>query len=206
MNLSRFAAGLCLALPLLAASATPAAADWHLTGFVGFTFGADTHFALGEGAGNRRRVWGASASRIGRGILHAEAEVNHVPRFFGLDRADPGDAPPLPLAGRSLTTLTGNLVLTPPLRWTGYSLRPYVSGGPGLLRVRIGDPVLGVNHTLPAINVGGGAYAFASDHVGVRGDLRYFRNLRGSDASDADSIGGTHLHFWRAAVGVIVRY
>jgi hypothetical protein len=56
-------------------------------------------------------------------------------------------------------------------------------------------------------NAGGGFMAYFGDHVGIRGDLRYFSNF--SDSSDVgfdnfDFDLGT-LKFWRASIGLVLR-
>jgi hypothetical protein len=53
---------------------------------------------------------------------------------------------------------------------------------------------------------GGGVMGYFSDHVGLRGDMRYLRAT--SDLSTGVSsldLGGNRLHFWRASIGVVIR-
>ena len=77
----------------------------------------------------------------------------------------------------------GNVVLTTPRSWNPYGLRPFVSGGIGLLHATATDALefSPVNTNLLGYNVGGGAVGFLNDRVGLRFDLRYFRNLKPSD-------------------------
>ena len=64
----------------------------------------------------------------------------------------------------------------------GPGFRPYFSGGIGMLsrEVQSEDDLFDVNSNEWGFNLGAGAMGFATDHVGFRGDLRYFRSLRGS--------------------------
>ena len=77
----------------------------------------------------------------------------------------------------------GNVVLTVPRRYTEYFLRPFVSGGFGLLRAAPDRPSGAADgsrcfparaRTSPASIIGGGAVGFFSQSTGVRFDLRYF--------------------------------
>jgi hypothetical protein len=54
-----------------------------------------------------------------------------------------------------------------------------------------------------AVRAEAGLMIFASDHLGVRGDLRYFRGLQDFKIDDVD-LGS--IDFWRATVGVSVRF
>jgi opacity protein-like surface antigen len=62
---------------------------------------------------------------------------------------------------------------------TGGGFRPYFSGGLGLLQTNVEDAesLFEVNNSEFGFNLGGGAMGFVSDHVGLRGDIRYFRAL-----------------------------
>ena len=53
------------------------------------------------------------------------------------------------------------------------------------------------------MNAGAGVMGFLSDHVGLRGDLRYFRNF--NDNSTINNINFGSFHFWRASFGVVLR-
>ena len=62
---------------------------------------------------------------------------------------------------------------------------------------------------LLGMNLGGGAVGFVSDHVGVRFDLRYFRNIKGVSQDDLDFpvTGGqpVRLRYWTLAFGVVFK-
>ena len=102
----------------------------------------------------------------------------------------------------------GNVVLTTPRSWNEYGLRPFVSGGIGLLHASTATDaldVLPVNTNLLGYNVGGGAVGFLNDRVGLRFDLRYFSNLKPSDDTE-NAIGRVHLSYWTGSVGVVLKY
>jgi hypothetical protein len=56
-------------------------------------------------------------------------------------------------------------------------------------------------------NAGAGVMGFFNDHVGLRGDIKYLRGFEdtntGVNVIDLNAPG--QLHFWRAAVGVVLR-
>jgi hypothetical protein len=116
-----------------------------------------------------------------------------------------------PVTKGSITTLMGNVILTVPLAVTREGLRPYVTGGFGLLH---GGPQ-GISRNLAefyttdrdllGVNIGGGAIGFVSARTGVRFDVRHFRSLaRGGDTFSVDR--DSRISFFRASIGVVVRY
>ena len=107
----------------------------------------------------------------------------------------------------------GNLVIGAPIGGTeGPGFRPYGSGGIGLLRSSVsgGDFFEDLSSNELGINIGGGAYIFFTDNVGLRGDIRYFRSLQGDDDEDDDDdlveLEVDDFDFWRATVGVTFRF
>jgi hypothetical protein len=198
------------AIVLSMASAAPARADWHVIPFVGVTFGGTTNLALLESAASETKLtFGGAVSVIGSGIFGIEGEFGYLPGFFERDTSLPPlqqNTPPPPVTRGGVWTLMGNLVVAVPERWTGYSLRPFVSGGVGLMHVSARDPAIElfpVNSNLLGMNVGGGAVGFLSDRYGLRLEIRYFRNLSGDET--ADSFGSTRLSYWRGNVGLVIR-
>lgn len=197
----RHARGLTAAAVLIASPA-PASAEWQVKPFVGAGFAGKSTFIsdFDHAAGNTHLAVGASGVLLGE-LAGIEADLGLTPGFFRS-----GD-PHLVLAGR-VATLTGNVVLALPRRMTQYSLRPYVVGGGGIMRVHIQDSidVLPVSSTLRALDVGGGATGFLTDRVGVDWQLRYFRSVGGVDQHRGLSFGAEELSFWRASMALAFRY
>ena len=100
----------------------------------------------------------------------------------------------------------GNVLMTTPRRWTEYSLRPFLSGGFGLVHVLNTDvaKVFPFDSNLPAFNIGGGAIGFLSKRTGLRFDLRYYSNLARSDEGPV-AVGRVHIRYMTASVGVVLR-
>jgi hypothetical protein len=184
---------LALALP------RAAAAEWHFTPMIGETFLGRTTIADLEAATDKHhRNLGGSVTLLGSGILGVEGLIVWTPGFFQTGDQD------LIKDSRSLGVM-GNLMVTAPRRWTEYSLRPFVSGGFGLLNVSKTEvhEVLPTQINMVGYNLGGGAIGFFSRRTGVRFDLRYYNNLTSPDSKAC--FGPCQLRYMTASVGVVLR-
>jgi len=189
-----------LAVLVLLASVTSASAEWFITPFLGVKFAGDTNFPdLEQGAGSTKLTLGAAAGIVGEGLFGVETELGYSPRFF--ERSN-GSL----IARSNVLTLMGNVIITAPRSLTGYSLRPFVSGGGGLIHVGIQDvaDILSVSENLFGINVGGGAVGVLTPRTSVRFDLRYFKSVSNGDAENV-VVAGPGISFWRASVGLAIR-
>jgi hypothetical protein len=194
---------------LVAGAPQIAAAEWHITPFIGFTLAGKTTIVDPQFATDKRHVdFGGAVALLGPGILGAEAIVVFTPGFFQTERTSlETDVGRVVITSSRSTAVMGNAVLTTPRRWTEYSLRPFVSGGFGLLRVSKTEEsdVLGVHLNLAGFNIGGGAIGFLSQRTGVRFDVRYFKTVHDTDHGPGVSIGDVHLGYMTATVGVVIR-
>ena len=193
----------CAALILLPAHA---AAEWHLAPSVGATFHGNTSFIDQEGGSAKTHIqFGGSVALVGPGVLGVEAITVFTPAFFR------GESPSKLKDGRTFA-LMGNAVFTLPKRWTEYSLRPFVSGGLGLMRASLldapplppGGPLLPVESNIAGYNVGGGAVGFLSQRTGVRFDFRYYSSLHRPDQGPV-AFGPVHLSYFTASIGFVLR-
>ncbi len=205
---------LALAGLLLLITPALAAAEWQFTPFVGFTFkGATTLVDLEQATSTTHWHLGGAATLLGDGPFGVEAYYVHTPGFFERSE-DELDAINLPASITESRTygLMGNAVLTIPRAWNRYGLRPYLSGGLGLLHVRSQDlnDVFPIRLNLPGMNLGGGGVGFVTDRVGLRFDLRYFRTLRGVDLKDLPEAIATEpfirVRYWTGSLGVVIKY
>jgi len=190
----------CLAVALLLASPVPAAAEWHIKPFVGFTFGGGTTFVDAEKAvGKPNPVFGVTGLLLGN-VLGIEGDLARAPGFFEAGGQKL-------LLGSRVPTLTGNVVVALPKRLAEYSLRPYFVGGAGLMHVNIAGRLGGltVSSTLPAADFGGGATGFLNERVGLNWEVRHFHSI-GDGKIRGDSLAGEQLSFWRATMAVTIRY
>lgn len=189
-----------IALLTVTGSTVPASAEWFITPFIGVKFAGKTNFPdLEQGAGNTKLTLGGAAGIVGEGLFGAETELGYSPRFF--ERAN-GSL----IARSNVLTLMGNVIITAPRALTGYSLRPFVSGGGGLIHVGIQDVanILSVSENLFGVNVGGGAVGVLTPRTSVRFDLRFFKSVTKGDAQNV-VVAGPGISFWRASVGLAFR-
>jgi hypothetical protein len=198
---------------LLCAVPSRAAADWYFTPFVGWDINASTTLVDWEYGGRSRTklTFGGSVLLL-TGILGVEADYAVVPGFFenpACDgRRESTDCSTLlaVITSGHVQTLTGNVIVAAPLALTRESLRPYVVAGVGWMDVvarSIADFVP-VDTDMVAFNVGAGAIGMLGNRSGLRFEVRRFTNLD-RDTSGA-SFGRARLGFWRATVGVTLRY
>jgi hypothetical protein len=177
---------------LLVASASSARADVVLTPYVGTLFGGDVSGAKFQ--------WGGSATFMGGGIFGAEIDFHHVPEFVEETASDPAVAQ---------MSLSGNLIVGIPIRGTqGGSVRPYVTGGVGLLRSMSdeSDFLDSISTNDFAVNFGGGIMGFFTDRFGIRTDIRYYRALRDEDPDDDLDFDFGDFEFWKWSVGAAFRF
>jgi len=174
-----------------------ARADWLFTPYGGMTFGKD--------ASNLEHFnWGVDAGWMGHGIVGFDVDFNHTPNFF-----EPKDATNTTelFGSNNVTSLMGNLLIGAPIGGQkGGGVRPYVSGGIGLLKSNVpgASDFLTISSNDFGMNFGFGAHVFASDHVGFRGDVRYLRSLQKNDSTVTNFALG-NFDFWRWTVGVTFR-
>ena len=161
-----------------------ARADGYFSPWGGVNFGSNID--------NGRAAVGINAGYMGAGILGGELGFGYSPHFFGAT-SDFG--------ANSVIDLMANLVVGIPVGGThGAGLRPYVSAGAGLIRTQIDGATVGsvVNPAAKnndfGFDFGGGVTGYVSQHFGLRGDIRYFK--------DKDE---SSFHYWRLSAGIVLR-
>lgn len=186
------AAGLALSLVPGTASA-----DWLFTPNIGAGFG-------GSASGREHLTWGASIGWMGAGVLGWEADLGYSPEFFEGDDDDVDF-----IDSSNVTSFMGNVLVGVPIGGTaGPSVRPYFAGGLGLIQSNLSDAddLFEVNNDEFGMNIGGGVMGFATDHVGFRGDLRYFRALTDPEPDNEFDVDFGDFDYWRATAGVTFRW
>lgn len=167
-----------------------ARAEGYISPFAGVHFGNDQI--------EKKPVYGVNAGWMGAGVIGGEIDFGWAPDAFG-ESVD-----------NHVLDLMANLIVGIPVGGTrGPGIRPYVTGGLGLIQTVIGSGIDGIDDYDQkdfGFNLGAGAMGFFSDHVGLRGDVRYFRTINDNDSSldDLDLDLG-NFDFWRASVGIVIR-
>lgn len=178
---------------------TPAHADLFVTPFAAVKFAGDSRIIdVDSGASNARFTLGGMAGFLGDGIFGVEGDLTYVPRFFERSAGT--------LVARShVITVMGNVIVAVPLSVSGYSLRPFISGGAGLMHINIDDAleILPVDTNLFGVNLGGGAVGPLTNMLDVRFELRWFKSV--TSGNERPLLPGTVLSFWRAGIGLTIR-
>jgi len=195
---------------VLCGLAAPARADYLFTPFVGPAFAGNTVFHIDPPSGSTESlgthvIFGGSAGWLSSGILGIEGDFAYAPHF--LERKAPTSGIPASIVlSSTVATVSGSVIVATPLRVTGYSLRPYLIGGLGLIHTGITytailDPV---DDNSLGINLGAGAIGLLSPRTGLRFELRHFRTFS-RDANETTGERDARLSFWRVTFGVIIK-
>jgi hypothetical protein len=196
---------------VLCGSPREARADYLFVPFIGGAFAGKTSFydaeqAFGEdiegGSGSTQLIFGGSVGWLSQGIIGFEGDFSYGPRFFETDN-EAGE-----IAASHLVTVSGSVIVAAPLRVTGYSLRPYLIGGLGLMHSGItyvtASAFPPVDDDSVGFNIGGGAIGFLSPRTGVRFELRHFRTFD-REPNEVSAEVSSKLSFWRLTVGLVIR-
>ena len=193
-----------LALLFVTAMARPASADWLFTPYYGIVFGGAANTVdidtLDE-AFEQRSTFGGSLSGTASGIFGFEIDFSYSPNFF----QDTAGAADFDFGDSNVTTLMGNVLIGAS---GAQGVRPYASGGVGLIRSHIDAGAffdeLDTNDF--GGNIGGGIQGYFNDNVGIRGDIRYFRSFQDNEPDDEFDLALSSFDFWRGTVGVTFRW
>jgi hypothetical protein len=166
-----------------------ARAEILVTGFGGMAFGGATDESRG--------TYGGALGFLGSGVVGFEVEGATTPNFFGS-------------AGRgvftenNVLTLMGNIMLAAPAG----PVRIYGTAGAGLLKTRLEDPdrLFSIDSNDFGINVGGGLIVSLGNHVGLRGDVRYFRDLQDADPDGEFDVDFGSVDYWRGVAGITLSF
>jgi len=196
----RLSAAAILAIFILVPAA-PARADIVLTPYVGSLFGGDLSGDRASFGSGKRTSFGASAAFMGGGVFGAEFGFNYAPKFVAASVGNEDIAQ---------MSLMGNLIVGIPIGSSDQAghLRPYVTGGAGLFRLTSNESQFfdRVSSNDFAVNFGGGLMAFFNEHVGIRGDIRYFRTLTDDNPGGGVDFDLGDLNFWKWDVGAAFKF
>ena len=172
----------------------------HAQGFVAPSIGAIFANPSAQGRASFGLDLGWLSPRDPVGL---ELDLVYAPSFFG----NAG-----PYGDNSVTTLMGNVMLAPGasgrsgFRSRGRStVRPYFSGGIGVMHEVVTTPAH-VGNTDLGLNAGVGVIAIPRRSIGVRADVRYFRDLVDNQSGNRTNIDFGSFHFWRASLGLILAF
>jgi opacity protein-like surface antigen len=165
--------------------ASQASAETILTPYAGAVFSGDTP--------KSHVVYGGSLAFTPHTGLGFEIDFALAPDFFDSDAFAVPDS--------NLTTLMGNLMFSGAV---GGKSRIYGSAGGGLMKSSVddADDFFDVSRNDFGVNAGGGIIIGLSDKVGIRGDIRYFRNIGDDEPDNEFDIDFGSFSYWRGTGGI----
>ena len=182
-----------LAIGIMIGTASMARAQGFISPLIGLDFGGDAQCLNLTGCQDKTTNVSVSFGAMGS-VLGFEEEIAYAPSFFG-------NATGL---SSSVLTVMSNVMIVPKMG----PVRPYVEGGIGLIKTRVDLTTTSVFTTSDnglGWDVGGGVIGFFGEHVGLRGDLRYFHAFQ-----DLTILGFTlsnsKLDYARASVGAVLKF
>ena len=183
------------AVVVLALAPRPAQAQGFFVPFFGYDVGGNAGYcpSILSDCSVKRTAWGFDAGRLSRGVFGFEEDVSYAPDFFGSSPT---------YGANSVLTLMSNLVVNVPAG----PVRPYLSGGFGLMRTKV-EPnlasLLSTDNMSFGFDIGGGVMIFLPSHMGVRVDYRNIRSA--SEMTIAGfTVPGQKLSFSRLAFGLVL--
>jgi len=186
----------------LAIAPSKAWADGYFVPFIGANFGGDVGRPLSETVDERNHfTYGFGVGAMAGGIFGVEFDLGYTHNFLVSNGT-------VVTKSNLLTAMPALVIGVPIGGQKGGGVRPYFVAGAGLLRRDVDLNVVdSISSNDWGYTLGGGVDGYFSDHFGIRGDLRYFRNFKADDFSltNIDFDRGT-FNFGRASVGAVFRF
>jgi opacity protein-like surface antigen len=192
----RYSRATLFAALFLFAGIRPAHAQGFISPFIGYNFGGDAGCPEITNCQDKRIDWGVSVGALGS-IVGIEAEFGYTKNFFGETAAQTSN----------VKTFMGNLMLAPKIG----PVQPYVLVGLGLIRTSVEGVGVAQDQNQLGWDVGGGLMVFFGQHIGLRGDVRYYHSFQVLDSINLPllptlSLGGQKLDYGRAAAALVFKF
>jgi opacity protein-like surface antigen len=186
---------LAAALTAFVSLAAPRGA--HAQGFLapsfGYNFAGDAGCRSATDCRDKNWNWGGSLGALGS-FVGFEFELTYNGQFTGET-----------LNQTAVTTLMGNFMLAPRIT----IVQPYGVAGIGAIRTKVDAAITGSSESENQVGwtVGGGLIIFLQEHVGLKGDLRYYHSFEALDLLGIDLARDENkIDFGRASFGVIFKF
>ena len=182
-----------LAFVLSMGWAATSRAQGYISPFIGFNFGGDANCPQITGCEQKRLNFGLGLGKMGS-VFGFEEEFAYAKDFFGT-------APTL--TSSSVLTVMSNVMLVPKIG----PIRPYALVGVGLIKTKVeltAVSLLTTNNNNFGWDIGGGVI-IGGEHIGVRGDIRYFHSFQ--DQTIAGFVlSSPKLNFGRASAALMLMF
>lgn len=196
MRIRAFLARIGLALLLVIAAASELRAQSYISPLVGYDFGGDSVCMRLTDCEKKQLNLGIALGRLGS-VFGYETDFGYTKDFYGT----------APGVTSSLLTVMGNVMFVPAVG----PVRPYALVGLGLIRSQVDvsrGTFIGENANNDiGWDVGGGLFVSLGEHIGLRGDIRYFHSFEeftvvGFPLGDADA----NIDFGRASAALVLKF
>jgi hypothetical protein len=185
---------LFLTLLISIGGAAPARAEGFISPFIGYNFSGDSGCPSISNCEDKNLNWGIGVGAVG-GLFGVEAEFGFIPNFFG----------EVPDTENSVFTFMGNFLLAPKFG----PVQPYGTIGLGLIKSHVDLTLTGLVESDDqndfGWNTGGGIMIHFSDHLGVRGDVRYFHAFSALEVLGLN-LSDTKLDYGRFSGALLVKF
>jgi opacity protein-like surface antigen len=159
---------------------------------VGYHFGNNVGCLAATDCENKSWNLGISVGALGS-IVGFDAEFTYEDDFLG-DTS---------LQQSTVMTFMGNFMLAPKFGF----LQPYGLAGLGVIRTDVETTPLSESENQVGWSVGGGLIVFFGEHIGLKGDVRYYHSFEVFELLGIDFGRDRHeLDFGRAGFGVIFKF
>ena len=177
------------------AGTRPAQAQGFISPFIGYNFGGDAGCPEITNCEDKRADYGVSFGALGS-IVGFEAEFGYTKNFFGETSNQTSN----------VLTFMSNFMLAPKIG----PVQPYGLAGLGLIRTTV-EVGTSSDENQFGWDLGGGLMVFFGEHVGVRGEVRYFQAFQVLDFINRPNppvlgLSEKKLEFGRAAMGVVFKF
>jgi opacity protein-like surface antigen len=176
-RISRAMVIVCFAALLSVGMASPARAQGFISPYLGWNFGGDAGCPQITNCEDKHANYGVAFGAAGA-IVGFEEELGYTNDFFGQNGNQTS----------KVLTLMSNFMICPKFG----PVQPYGLGGIGLIRTSVEGATSGDENQI-GWDVGGGVMIFFNQHVGIRGDVRYYHSFQVLDFSKLPSIPGLNL-------------
>jgi len=179
---------------LNAIAARGAEAQGFISPSIGYNFAGSAGCRTATDCRDKNWNWGGSLGALGS-VVGFEAELIYAGEFTG-------DSP---IQASSVTTLMANFMLAPRIS----IVQPFGVAGVGAIRTGVDNKVVGSSdsETDAGWTVGAGLIVFLHRHVGLKGEVRYYRSFNALDLLDVElERDRNRIDFGRAGFGVVFKF
>jgi opacity protein-like surface antigen len=167
-------------------------AQGFISPFIGFNFGGDANCPNITGCEEKRLNFGVSLGKMGS-VFGFEEEFAYAKDFFGT----------APTLNSSVLTVMSNVMFVPRIG----PIRPYGLAGLGLIKTHVEltpTSLLTTDNNNFGWDIGGGVI-IGGEHVGVRGDIRYFHSFQNQSIAGF-VLTNNQLNFGRASAALMLMF